>query len=131
MELPGKNWMEHVWAAIFMTVVVLSNTASADTFPVRKYEIYNSHSLEPRRLQVRELYSLIWLSKLMAGDISGNEPQDTPTLNDTLVSIQLNYDRSKFALRTTQNWLFHLQRMNILNASASRMDNLCHAFARH
>ena len=31
-----------------MTVVVLSNTASADTFPVRKYDgWYNSHSLEP------------------------------------------------------------------------------------
>ena len=57
----------HVWAAIFMTVVVLSNTASADTLPVRKYTdgtiatVSNHTQITGSRTAIR---GDLWLSKL-------------------------------------------------------------------
>ena len=75
-----------------MTVVVLSNTASADTFPVRKYEdgsiaiVSNHTQITGSRTAIR---GDLWLSKMngKGGYLMGTIA-NTRTLNDTLVSIK-------------------------------------------
>ena len=75
-----------------MTVVVLSNTASADTFPVRKYAdgtiaiVSNHTQITGSRTAIR---GDLWLSKMngKGGYLMGTIA-NTRTLNDTLVSIK-------------------------------------------
>ena len=98
-----------------MTVVVLSNTASADTFPVRKYEdgtiaIVQHTQITGSRTAIR---GDLWLVKFIRGGYLMGTSRIRDTLNDTgLIKAQLR--PVKICVENnTKLALFNLQRMNI------------------
>ena len=113
VELPARmgGW-RRVWAAIFMTVVVLSNTASGDTFPVRKYTdgtiaiVSNHTQITGSRTAIR---GDLWLSKMNGkGGYLMKTVANTRTLNDTLVSIKAQLRPVKICVENnTKSALFN------------------------
>ena len=113
VELPARmgGW-RRVWAAIFMIVVVLSNTASGDTFPVRKYTdgtiaiVSNHTQITGSRTAIR---GDLWLSKMNGkGGYLMKTVANTRTLNDTLVSIKAQLRPVKICVENnTKSALFN------------------------
>ena len=101
--------MEHMRAAIFMTVVVLSNTASADTFP----EFGNTRTVHSRSLnhtQITGSRTAIrgdLIDKQWQGGISMERSRIRCILNDTLVSIKAQLRPVKICVENNTKWFFN------------------------